>query len=268
MNFFIFVNAVGLLINTINIPFDNGANIFGSNRAPYIINKNLDFLNIINNYTVSTKNNHVNNILGYGYFHVWNTLDCNILPLVIGGDHTISVASISAANDYCILQKQNMGVLWIDAHADFNTIQTTTTGNLHSLPVSILCGHTLPSLSFGENLCCDQFAFYGLCDMDTLEFERFQDYNMKILETDIEICEWIKKYDKIYISLDLDAIDPTEFNYTNTPIPNGLSIKKICNTLEIIKNSNKILGIDIVEFNPNKGEDTTVITEIISSALL
>ena len=110
--------------------------------------------------------------------------------------------------------------------------------------------------------CC-QFAYYGLRDLDTLEFQRFQKYNMKIMDNNNEICDWIKNYDKIYISLDLDVLDPIEFNFTNTPIPNGISLEKLHSVLEIIKGSNKLLGIDIVEYNPDKGEDTTVINDII-----
>ena len=263
----IFLSAFGLLINTINIPFDRGANAIGSNRAPKIIGDDLDFLNIVYNYTVDTDQSHVSNILGDGYIYVWNTLNRDILPLVIGGDHTVAVSSISASNDYCLMNKQNLGVLWLDAHADFNTIETSPSGNIHGVPVSILCGHTLPSLSFGNYLHCDQFAYYGLRDIDALEFERFQDNNMKILDTSIEISEWIEKYDKIYISLDLDVIDPSEFNCTNTPVPNGITVEKLHSVLEILKNSGKILGMDVVEYNPDKGEDTSIITDLIKSAL-
>ena len=108
----IFLSAFGLLINTINIPFDRGANDVGSSRAPKTIGKDLDFLNIVYNYTVDTEQAHVSNILGDGYIYVWNTLNRDILPLVIGGDHTVAVSSISASNDYCSMNKQNMGVLW------------------------------------------------------------------------------------------------------------------------------------------------------------
>ena len=79
----IFLSAFGLLINTINIPFDRGANAIGSNRAPKIIGDDLDFLNIVYNYTVDTDQSHVSNILGDGYIYVWNTLNRDILPLVL-----------------------------------------------------------------------------------------------------------------------------------------------------------------------------------------
>ena len=262
-----FLNILALLVNTINIPFDRGANMKGSSRAPEIINKHLDFLNIKDNYNVETDTNHISKIITDGYIHVWNTLQYNIFPLVIGGDHTISVASISASNDYCMLNNKNLGVLWLDAHADFNTIETSPSGNLHGVPVSILCGHTLPVISFGTKMDCKQFAYYGLRDLDTLELKRFQKYEMKVFDDDNEICEWIKNYDKIYVSLDLDVLDPNEFNLTNTPVSNGLSIKKVHKALEIIKLSNKLLGMDIVEYNPDKGENTTIINDIIKNAL-
>lgn len=270
MHFFILYLSLGLNINLINFPFDRGSNMQGSNRAPAVINRDLKFLNIVNivnNYTIDCRLNHLRTVFGQGYFKVRETINMDLFPFIIGGDHTISVSTISACNDYCISNKNKLGVLWCDAHADFNTIQTSPSGNLHGTPVSILCGHTLPVLSFGENLSPEQFAYFGLRDLDCLEFDRFQDYNMKSFDTETEIVEWIKNYDKIYVSLDLDVIDPDEFNSINTPVKNGISIKRLHNILEIVKNSGKLFGMDIVEYNPDKGEDTSVITNIIKHIL-
>ena len=67
-----------------------------------------------------------------------------------------------------------LGVIWCDAHADFNTVETSPSGNLHGMPVSVLCGHTLPSLKFGKSIDTGRFAYYGLRDLDSKEFLRFQ----------------------------------------------------------------------------------------------
>ena len=265
MIFSMMVSVVGLLINTINFPFDRGANTRGSDRAPSLINRDLSFLNVFNNYSIVCEKNHLRTVLGDGYFTTWNTLDSNIFPLIIGGDHTISISTISSCNDYCLMNKQKMGVLWLSAFSDFNTIETSTTGNLHGVSVSVLCGHTLPMLGFGKALDTDQFGFYGLRDFDAVEFKRFSYYNMCILENNIE--EWCKRFDKIYVSLSLDILDPNEFNQVNTPIPNGESIKNVKSILTDLKNTGKLCAMDIVEYNPNKGENTSTITDLIKTVL-
>ena len=268
MVFYLMTLSIGLLVNTINFPFDRGANIPGSYRAPELINRDLDFLNIVDNYTITSHRNHLRTVLGDGYFHVWNTLDRGIFPLIIGGDHTISASTISTCNDYTIMKKQRMGVLWCSAFADFNTIETSQTGFLHGVTVSILCRHTLPMLSFGEELQPHQFGFYGLRDLDSCEFKRFTDYNMCILESINNLEGWLESFDKIYLSLSLDVLNPDEFSYVNTPIPNGLSSVELKEVLHSIRKSEKLIAMDIVEFNPNKGENTTIISDLIKTVLV
>ena len=266
MHFSIFFNVVGLLVNTINFPFDRGANVRGSHRAPSIINKELSFLNILKNYTIVSHKNHLRTVLGEGYFHTWKTLDSNIFPLIVGGDHTISTSTISACNEYFSIKHENLGVLWCSAFSDFNTIETSTTGNLHGVSVSILCGHTLPMLGFGKPLQTYQFGFYGLRDFDTEEFYRFTEHNMHILDDD-NIIEWCSRFDKIYVSLSLDTLDPREFNEVNTPITDGKRVEDIKNLFKTIKKTGKLCAMDIVEYNPNKGENKTIITDLIKTLL-
>lgn len=268
MFFYLSTLSIGLLVNTINFPFDRGANIRGSDRAPELINRDLDFLNIVDNYTIASERNHLRTVLGDGYFHVWNTLDRGIFPLIIGGDHTISASTISTCNDYSIMKKQHMGILWCSAFADFNTIETSQTGFLHGVTVSILCRHTLPMLSFGEGLQPNQFGFYGLRDLDSCEFKRFTDYNMCMLESINNLEGWLDTFDKIYLSLSLDVLNPDEFNYVNTPIPNGVTCIELKDVLQSLKKSEKLIAMDIVEFNPNKGENITIISDLIRTALV
>ena len=89
-------------------------------------------------------------------------------------------------NVFCQENNKKLGIIWFDAHADFNTMETSPSGNLHDIPISVLCGHTLPFLTFGEPLDTNQFAYYGIRDIDTLEFQRLQDYNMLILNRNFE----------------------------------------------------------------------------------
>ena len=234
-----------------NVPYDHGANILGSSKVYETLRPELDKLKIEKTYNIETQDRHIRDILSDAFFSSREILNKNNKPLLIGGDHTIAVSNIAAANEYCKINNYRFGVIWFDAHADFNTIETSPSKNIHGTPVSVLCGHTLPML----NMCFEpmdpfQFNYYGLRDYDSLEFFRIQEYNMNIIESEKEIEEWISKFDKIYISFNVDCLDPTIFDNVNTKVDNGLKIENVLNCLKIIKESNKLLSMDIVEYNP------------------
>lgn len=238
-------------VNVLNIPYDHGANILGSSKAYNILSPELNKLKIEKIYNIKTKGRHIREILSDGFFSSREILNKNNKPLLIGGDHTIVISNIASANEFCKINNERLGVIWFDAHADFNTIDTSPTKNIHGTPIAILCGHTLPIL----NMCCEpmetfQFNYYGLRDFDALEFIRIQENNMKILENDIELKNVLSLYDKIHISFDLDCLDPSIFDKVNTKVGNGLQIQNVLNSLKIIKESNKLLSMDIVEYNP------------------
>tara|TARA_X000000368_G_scaffold418633_1_gene419114 strand:- start:2860 stop:3687 length:828 start_codon:yes stop_codon:yes gene_type:complete len=258
-------------VNVLNIPYDHGANILGSSKAYDILSPELNKLKIEKIYNIKTKNRHIRDILSDGFFSSREILNKNNKPLLIGGDHTIAISNIAAANEFCKINNERLGVIWFDAHADFNTIETSPSKNIHGTPISILCGHTLPAL----NMCFDamdpfQFNYYGLRDYDTLEFFRIQENNMKILEDDIDLHNVLCIYDKIHISFDLDCLDPLIFDKVNTKVNNGLQIQNVLNSLKLIKESNKLLSMDIVEYNPTLmsskisiEESNKIITSII-----
>jgi len=253
---------INIIINTISIPYDKGANMRGSRFAPQIILDNLNGLHITDNKIINT-NQDIRNIYHDTYFHTRNILDSNKVCIFLGGDHSIVPPGISAINEFCQINKQKIGILWCDAHADFNTYNTSDTKNIHGMPVAILCHHTLKSLNFAFPLEPTQFAYYGLRDIDSLEFERIQHYNIPIIDSEFEIDTWINQFDKIHISFDIDCIDPIYFNNVNTPVPNGKSINDMEKLFQKIKASNKLISLDIVEFNPNTYNNITIITDLV-----
>ena len=136
------------------------------------------------------------------------------------------------------------------------------------MPVAVICGHTLPLLQLNKNkVNPDQIAYFGLRDMDSLEFLRLEEYNMCLLETEENIKEWIKNFDKIYISFDVDCLDPSIMKSVNTPVKNGLSMKKIKNAFKYVKNSNKLIALDIVEYNPTIENNCKPINDILDFLL-
>ncbi len=257
------------LINIINMPYNNGANIKGSNQAFNVLKKDLNFMKIENTYDIDTVNGHLRVILGRAYMGVWNSLNGEKFPLLIGGDHTCAIGSIYATNEFCLMNNERLGILWCDAHADFNTIETSLSGNLHGVPVSVLCGHSLPLLGFGKYLDTDQFCYYGLRSIDPNERIRLQENNMKTLnykeDCSNDLKQWISRFDKIHLSFDMDCFDKKDFENVNTPVNNGPSYKNIMQTLKIIKESNKLISMDLVEYNPTKGENNAPILDVLKT---
>ena len=254
--------VMSLVINTINIPFDNGANMIGSRNSPKVLTEHLDFLNISKTYDINT-NNFITNILSDGYNAVFKTMSDGKVPVVLGGDHTVAISSVFASNDYCNLCDKKLGVIWCDAHADFNTIETSITKNIHGMPIAVLCGHTLESLVMGKILDTDQFGYYGVRDVDSLELLRMQEYDMKIFDNLDDIDNWIKHFDYIHVSFDIDCLDPSVTNCVNTPVPNGITKKQLKQVFTKIKKSRKLCALDIVEYNSDKGDDHSVVVDIV-----
>ena len=260
------------LVNIINMPYDNGANMKGSNQAYNILKKDLDFMKIEKTYNVDAERGHLRAILGRGFMRVWDILNAEKFPLLIGGDHTCAISSIFAANEYCLMNNENLGVLWCDAHADCNNIETSLSGNLHGIPVSVLCGHTLPLLSFGKYLTTDQFCYYGIRSIDPPEQIKLKNNSMKALnyqeDCSNELKQWISNFDKIHLSFDMDCFDKQDFESVNTPVENGPSYENIMQTLKIVKESNKLVSMDLVEYNPTKIENNAPIVDVLKEIFI
>ncbi len=165
------------------------------------------------------------------------------------------------------MNNEELGVLWFDAHADFNTMNTYPSCNIYGVPVSVLCGHTLNSLSYENFLKPSQFAYYGIRDIDALEFQRLQHYNMITLDNEYKLVEFINNFDKIHLTFDMDCIGIELVKCVNTPVKNGPSFENIKNMLSLIKKSKKLMSMDLVEYNPEKGNDLKLVDTIIETVL-
>lgn len=257
--------GLALTVNIINMPFDRGFKSINSELASKNIISQCNCLNIEKIISIECKNNFLANTFTVGYDTIKDILIQNKFPFLIGGDHSVAISSIFAVNNYCKKNNLKLGILWFDAHADFNTIQTSITKNLHGMPVAVLCGHTLESLMLDKPLNPEQFAYYGLRDIDGLEFIRMQEYDMKILDTQTDVKKWMKKFDKIHISFDFDCIDPEDMPSVNTPVPNGPELLDIKGIFREIKKSGKLISLDFVEYNPQSEGDNKIINNLINS---
>ena len=127
-------------------------------------------------------------------------------------------------------------------------------------------------LAFGKYLTTDQFCYYGLRSIDPYEEKCLKENSMKILnyqeDCSNDLKQWIAKFDKIHLSFDMDCFDNNDFESVNTPVQNGPSYENIMNTLKIVKESNKLMSMDLVEYNPTKAENNAPIVDVLKTIFI
>ncbi|MDE2978177.1 MAG: arginase [Acidobacteriota bacterium] len=182
------------------------------------------------------------------------------LPLVLGGDHSIAVGTVGGVS-----HKHRTGVLWIDAHGDFNTPDTSPTGNLHGMPLAALCGHGAPALVDagrpGAKLRPEDVVLFGVRDLDPGEQALIHRtgvtvYTMRQIDERglaplaHEALERLGHRDRLHVSLDMDSIDPREAPGVGTQAPGGLSYREGHLLMELIAEHGGLGSVDVVEVNP------------------
>jgi len=183
-------------------------------------------------------------------------------PLVLGGDHSLSVGSIRGAAKH-----KKLGVIWIDAHADFNTVETTPSGNIHGMPLAALCGlGDLRLVQLWDEtppvIDPKRVAVIGARDLDPGEKRNLREAGVMVmgmeqidrsgmvgaLEKAIERVS--RDVDGIYLSFDMDSLDPRHAPGVGTPVPGGLAYREAHLACEMIAETGKLIGMDLVEVNP------------------
>lgn len=204
------------------------------------------------------------------------------LPLVLGGDHSIAMGSLAAACE--AYPKRRLGLLWVDTHADINTPESSPTGNIHGMPVSVLLGHGYPELLelFPTPRCIqpDNIVFLGLRDIDAeekgiLKKSGVSYYTMRDVDEKgiVKIVKEINKnafkdIDGLHISFDLDVMNPPQIPGVSTPVAGGLTLREAHLLLEMMYESQTLLSGDFVELNPFKdiqGQSAMMATDLICS---
>ena len=198
---------------------------------------------------------------------VYRILENARLPLVLGGDHSIAIGSISGASRYYQEQGKRIGLIWIDAHADMNTPDTTPSGNIHGMPLASVIGLGPEDLTQlggppAPKVNPKNVAIVGLRSVDAKErynvrksgvtsftMRDIDERGMRsVMDEAIRIAG--NGTEGIHVSLDLDAVDPSEAPGVGTPVKGGLSYREAHLALEMVADSRKLLSIDCVEVNP------------------
>lgn len=206
---------------------------------------------------------------------VLEALQNDTFPLIIGGDHSLAMGSIAGASKHF---GNNLAVIWIDAHGDINTHDTSPSGNIHGMPLAASMGYgyeKLTSIFFNEVKIKPENVFILACrDLDKGEIELINELKMNVWTTEQinkegtskvinNLLTLIKEKNikNIHLSYDIDCLDPDYVPGTGTPVNDGLTYSQSKELLEAILGTSLVNSMDFVEYNPmldknNKTKET------------
>ncbi|MCW9064818.1 MAG: arginase [Ignavibacteriaceae bacterium] len=207
-------------------------------------------------------------------------------PLCIGGDHSMALGTISGIASYCKKNKQKLGVIWIDAHSDMNTDETSPSGNIHGMPLASLlglgCDELVNLLGFSPKLDPENCALIGIRSIDEAEKVNIKKLGVPIYTmNDIDklgihriiakvLKQFREKVDHIHISFDVDSVDPSVAPGVGTPVSGGLSYREAHLLMETIAECGCMSSIEVAELNPildHKNQSAAFAAELIASSM-
>ena len=280
-------------ITLINANTDLGVIVDGSNLGPKIISdyykddKRIEkIINIDKNDIKKSKdkNDLAKNLIAVNDFNerlyneVIKVKNSDEFPIILGGDHSLAIGSALAS----ISKEENLGIIWIDSHGDYNTFETTRTGNIHGLPLAAVTNQTSDILTYfhrGNYYNPKNTVIIGGRDIDKWEMPNIEKSGVTVFTTkdirELGIDNIIKKAMEIalnntngvHISYDIDIIDPKIAPGVSVPAINGINENEAYLIInEVLKYKDKIKSLDLVEFNPTR--DINKKTETITKNIL
>jgi len=210
---------------------------------------------------------------------VARVMESGHFPLTLGGDHSLSLGSVRG-----VARHKRLGLIWLDAHGDFNTAETTPSGNIHGMPLAALAGYGDPRLA-GTPRTVDpaNIAVVGVRQLDPGERVLLREAGVNVFS--MEKIDRVGLYnalgpaieaasrgtDGIYLSLDLDALDPLYAPGVGTPVDGGFTYREAHMACEMIAETGKLVGMDVVEVNPildHSNQTAILAVELTMSALV
>ncbi|WP_291422988.1 arginase [Deinococcus sp.] len=207
-----------------------------------------------------------------------------IFPLTLGGDHSISMGTVTGNALRGNPRGERMGLIWVDAHTDYNTPDSSPSGNIHGMPVAHLTGRgddSLTSLGGGWHMNPEDIVMIGIRSVDAHERELMREvgikaYTMKDVDqlgmTRIyeETMERLSATTRLHVSFDADALDPSICPGVGTPVPGGLTYREGHLLMELLCESGRVTSMDIVEVNPvldHRNQTAEVMVGMVASLL-
>ena len=192
-------------------------------------------------------------------------LQAGRLPMLLGGDHSLAIGSIGAVAAHCRAVGRPLRVLWLDAHADFNTCELTPSGNLHGMPVAVLCGHGPAALTAlagpAPALRVQEIRQVGIRSVDVGErrfvhAQRLEVFDMRHVDehgmaaTMAQALSGMAPGTHLHVSFDVDFLDPGIAPGVATTVPGGPTWREAQLCMEMIADTGALASLDVVELNP------------------
>jgi arginase len=212
------------------------------------------------------------------------TLPSDDLPIFLGGDHALALGTVPAMANRASANGRPLFVLWLDAHADINTPQTTTSGNLHGTPVAYALGRAgfeaFPAVQ--NPVPEDRVCMIGLRSVDPAEKQQIEDSDMTYVDMRMiderGIAAPLRDFlDRVvaengclHVSLDVDFIDPMIAPAVGTTVPGGATLREAHLVMEMLNDYGLMTSLDLVELNPfldERGRTASVMVDLAASAL-
>ena len=209
----------------------------------------------------------------------------NHFPLVLGGDHSIAVGTVSGIAAFAHSQGKKVGLLWIDAHGDINTPESSPSGNIHGMPLAALLGFGAPELTSvgGPTPKVDpaNVALVGIRSLDAGEKKRLKETGVQVhTMSDLDrhgvpsvmkraLAQVTAGTDFVHVSLDLDAVDPSVTPGVGTPVKGGLDYREAHLIMEVIADAGVMTSLELVEVNPildERNASAEFAVELVQSA--
>jgi arginase len=197
---------------------------------------------------------------------VFKTLESGKIPIVLGGDHSVAAGTVAGVAEFYRRQNQKIGLIWIDAHTDINTPESSPSGNVHGMPLAAIMGLGPPELSdlfeFSPKVKPENCVLVGVRDIDAIEKENvrkagievftMRDIDERGMRTIMEEALRIagRGTAGYHISLDMDWVDPEDAPGVGTPVRGGATYREAHLAMEIIADHGRMLSFQIVEVNP------------------
>lgn len=214
------------------------------------------------------------------------SLGAGAVPLVLGGDHSLAAGSVAASAEWVRRSAAlPLGLVWVDAHGDMNTPETTTSGNVHGMPLAALLGNEpaeLSSIGFSPSVQPEHTVLLGVRNLDDQEKEQIRRsgvhvFTMKDIDrhgiatvAERALTVAADGTGGIHVSLDMDVCDPSIAPGVGTAVKGGLDYREAHLVMELVADSRRLIALDIVEVNPTldiRNVTAELATELALSAL-
>ncbi|MGL6209099.1 MAG: arginase, partial [Paracoccaceae bacterium] len=213
-----------------------------------------------------------------------DALSQGALPILMGGDHSLALGSVAGAATYAARHDRPLFLLWLDAHSDFHTPITTTSGNLHGTPVAYIAGRdgfdAFPP--FPKPIPPHRICLYGIRSVDPAEHAALLRHDIAINDMRVldergivaplrEFLDAVREANgMLHVSLDVDFLDPSIAPAVGTTVPGGTTFREAHLVMELLHESSLVTSLDLVELNPfldERGMTAKLMVELVGSLM-